>query len=181
MSEYGRNELTLLSLRCKWWLASIRIPRREVRLRSNTALTSFSSWKNSGKGNLTRRRFSKSIFSFCLCYPNVLLAFLKPDGQVRHHVFVVVQQFPEKLRVFLLVVNGHDLGKVVEDVKGTDVELVNGQDGGIAADDEGQRAEAGDAVGDPDRELFVQVLCTAHDVGLVGGGVHDRGRGQANG
>ena len=79
-------------------------------------------------------------------------------GELRDDVLVVVQEVREHLAVLLLVLGGHDLGEVVEDVEGADVELVDGQDGGVAAHDEGEGADAGDPVRDPDRQLLVEVL-----------------------
>ncbi len=54
------------------------------------------------------------------------------------------------MRVF---VAGDLLRKAVEDVERPDVELVHAEDGGVAADDEGQVADAGDAVGHAHRKL----------------------------
>ena len=91
-------------------------------------------------------------------YLDVPRALLEPRGQVRYDVLVVVEQPLEQLGVLLLVLGRHDLRDVVEDVEGADVELVDGQDGGVAADDEGEGADAGDPVRDPDRQLLVEVL-----------------------
>ena len=43
----------------------------------------------------------------------------------------------------------------------SDVELVHLEDGGIAAHDEGQASELGNAVGNPHRQLLVKVLGTS--------------------
>ena len=89
---------------------------------------------------------------------DVFSALSEALGELRDDVLVVVQEVREHLAVLLLVLGGHDLGEVVEDVEGADVELVDGQDGGVAAHDEGEGADAGDPVRDPDRQLLVEVL-----------------------
>ena len=71
---------------------------------------------------------------------------------------MVVEQLLEQLAELLLVLRALDLGEVVEDVEGADVELVHGEDGWVAAHDEGQAADAGDAVGDTDGQLLLQVV-----------------------
>lgn len=94
-------------------------------------------------------------------YLNVPFTLFESERQIWDDVFVVVEKFPEQLGVFFLVVGRHDLGEVVEDVKGPDVELVDGQDRGIAAHDEGEGAESRDPVRNPDGELFVEILGTS--------------------
>ena len=51
-----------------------------------------------------------------------------------------------------------DLGEVVEDVEGADVELVNRQDEQIASDDERQRSDLCDPVINPNWKLSLKVL-----------------------
>lgn len=57
-----------------------------------------------------------------------------------------------------LVLLGMDGLEGVQDVECSDVELVNAQDDGVAADDEGQVAEVLNALGDADWQLLLQVL-----------------------
>ena len=88
----------------------------------------------------------------------MFLALPETDGQVLNHILVILQQILEKSGVLGLVILGHYGREVVEDVEGSDVELVDGKDGRIAAHDEGQGAEAGDAVGNADGKLLLEVL-----------------------
>ena len=91
----------------------------------------------------------------------MLLALFEADSEVWDDVFVILEEFSEQLGVLFFVLARDDVGEVVEDVESADVELVDSQDGRVAAHNEGQGAEPGDAVSDADRQLLVQVLGTA--------------------
>uniref|UniRef100_A0A1I8H8J2 Endothelin-converting enzyme 1 n=1 Tax=Macrostomum lignano TaxID=282301 RepID=A0A1I8H8J2_9PLAT len=98
------------------------------------------------------------------------------------NVLVVVEQLTNYAGVLLLLSQVGDGGVVRQDVECPDVQLVHGQDGRIAADDEGQRAEVVDPMGDANWQLLLQVLSRPEHVVLVGGaaGVQQRGRGQTD-
>ena len=90
----------------------------------------------------------------------MLGALLEALRQLRDDVLVVVEENPQQVAVLFNVVVVLNLGEVVEDVEGTDVELVDGEDRGVAADDERKISESGDAVGYADRKLLAKVFCT---------------------
>ncbi len=60
---------------------------------------------------------------------------------------------------------GRELRKNVESAT---VEFLNGENGGVTADDEGELPEAETAMGNPDRQFLVEILGAAHDVTAVG-------------
>ena len=93
-------------------------------------------------------------------YGNVFAALLEALRQLRDDVLVVVEKHPQQVAILLHVVVVLNLGEVVEDVEGTDVELVDGEDRGVAADDERKISESGDAVGYADRKLLAKVFGT---------------------
>ena len=71
---------------------------------------------------------------------------------------MILKQLSQHLTVLLFVLWRQNLGKSIEDVKGLDVEFVYSQNCWIAADNEGQRANAGDAVCNSDGKLSVKIL-----------------------
>ena len=73
---------------------------------------------------------------------------------------MVLEEHPDQLAELFHVVVVLNLGKVVEDVEGADVQLVDREDRGVAADDERKVAESCDAVSDTNRELLVEVFGT---------------------
>ena len=95
-----------------------------------------------------------------MTYGNVFAALLEALRQLRDDVLVVVEKHPQQVAILLHVVVVLNLGEVVEDVEGTDVELVDGEDRGVAADDERKISESGDAVGYADRKLLAKVFGT---------------------
>ena len=90
----------------------------------------------------------------------MLGALLEALRQLRDDVLVVVEENPQQVAVLFNVVVVLNLGEVVEDVEGTDVELVDGEDRGVAADDERKISETGDAVGDANGKLLAKVFGT---------------------
>ncbi len=90
-------------------------------------------------------------------------ALLKSLSQHGDYVLVVVKEVAEHLRKPLFILQGLNLWKVVQGLKRLYVELVDRQDGGVAADDEGQGPDLGDAVGQADGKFFPQVLCAFLD------------------
>ena len=93
-------------------------------------------------------------------YGNVLAALLEALRELRHDILVIVEQHPQQLAVLFDVVVALNLGEVVEDVEGTDVELVDGEYRGVAADDERKISETGDTVGDANGKLLAKVFGT---------------------
>ena len=90
----------------------------------------------------------------------MLGALLEALRQLRDDVLVVFEENPQQVAVLFNVVVVLNLGEVVEDVEGADVELVDGEDRGIAPDDERKISESGDAVGYSNRKLLVKVFGT---------------------
>ena len=88
---------------------------------------------------------------------NVLPALLEPLREHGNDVLVVVQELHEHLGEPLFVGGRLDGREIVEGVEGPDVELMHGQDGRVAAHDEGKGSDLGDAVGQADGELAAQV------------------------
>ena len=95
-----------------------------------------------------------------ITYFNVFAALLKALRQLRDDLFVVVEKHPQQVAILLHVVVVLDVGEVVEDVEGADVEFVDGEDRGVAADDERKISESGDAMGYANRKLLVKVFGT---------------------
>ena len=62
------------------------------------------------------------------------------------------------LAVLVFIGFGLDFWEVVEDVEGSDVELVDREDERIAADDERKGSDLGDPVSDADRKFALKVL-----------------------
>ena len=90
----------------------------------------------------------------------MLAALLEALRQIRDDVLVVVEEHPQQVAVLFHVVFVLNLGKVVEDVEGADVEFVDGEYRGVAADDEREISESGDAMGYANRKLLVKVFGT---------------------
>ena len=82
-------------------------------------------------------------------------------------VFVILQQGLEDGVVLDHVLVGQDLREVVEDVKGPDIELVHGEDGGVAANDEGKTPKAGNPVSHTDGQLSVEILGAPKQLGSI--------------
>lgn len=89
-----------------------------------------------------------------------------PEALSQHgdHILMVIQQLPHEFAETSLHVLIFDLWKVAEHVVGSDIQFMHLQNGGVAADNEGQATETLDAMGDPYRQLLVEVLGTAQDV-----------------
>ena len=90
----------------------------------------------------------------------MLGALLEALRQLRDDVLVVVEEHPQQVAVLFNVVVVLNLGEVVEDVEGADVELVDGEYRGVAADDERKISESSDAVGDANGKLLAKVFGT---------------------
>ena len=71
---------------------------------------------------------------------------------------MILQQCLEDTVIFDHVFVREDLREVVQDVKCPDVELVHGEDGRVAAHDEGETPEVRNPVSNSDRKLSVEVL-----------------------
>ena len=90
----------------------------------------------------------------------MLAALLEALRELRHHILVIVEEHPQQLAVLFDVFVALDLGEVVEDVEGADVELVDGEYRRVAADDERKISESSDAVGDANGKLLAKVFGT---------------------
>ena len=81
--------------------------------------------------------------------------------KVIHTIFANLQCPPLPFSLVLFdVFIALNLGEVVEDVEGADVELVDGEYRGVAADDERKISESSDAVGDANGKLLAKVFGT---------------------
>ena len=92
---------------------------------------------------------------------------LKSLSKTPDDVFVILQKGLEDGVVLDHVLVGEDLREVVEDVKGPDIELVHGEDGGVAANDEGKTPKAGNPVSHTDGKLFVEILGAPEKLGSI--------------
>ena len=90
----------------------------------------------------------------------MLAALLEALRELRHHILVIVEEHPQQLAVLFDVFVALNLGEVVKDVERTDVELVDGEYRGVAADDERKISESSDAVGDANGKLLAKVFGT---------------------
>ncbi len=104
-------------------------------------------------------------------------ALLESSCQGWDYFFVIIQKLAQDIAKPVLVGFCENLRKLVEYVKGSDVKLVDAQDGGIATDNEGEVAKARDPVGDANGQFFDKVLRAAHDMVPIFG-IHDGGWSQ---
>ena len=90
----------------------------------------------------------------------MLAALLEALRELRHHILVIVEEHPQQLAVLFDIFVALDLGEVIENVEGADVELVDGENRGVTADDERKISESSDAVGDANGKLLAKVFGT---------------------
>lgn len=106
---------------------------------------------------------------------DVFAALTEPFGQLSDHILVCVQQLSQQIRVTLFwlevcylmwwrtkwksgIGNSSDYRRIFgQQIEGSDVKLVDGEDRGIASDQKGKGTESGDAMGDTDGQLLLQV------------------------